>query len=404
MLNSDNFDLIIVGGGILGASTFYLYQKQNPDSRLLLIEKETELASHQTARNSGVMHSGIYYKPNSLKAKNCREGLRLLYDFCKEFNVPHDNCGKLIIAKSEAEIKSLELLRERGIQNGIKGIKLLDSNEAKKYEPYLECLKALYVPDTGIVDYGLVTKELVNQAKKINENSTVLYNENVEDFDKVDSVTHIKSKEKIYKSKQVIFCTGLQSDRFAKKDGIQIDLRVVPFRGDYYVLKPQAFHKVKNLIYPIADPDLPFLGVHLTRMMNGTIECGPNAVFSFDREGYNKLSFNFQDTKDAFNFSGTWRLFSKFWITGIAEYRRAFSKKRFLKSLQEMVPSIKIDDLGAHRAGVRAQVVDKSGNLVDDFLIKKGNCGIHVINAPSPAATACLSIGKEIISQLNASA
>jgi L-2-hydroxyglutarate oxidase len=401
--NSNNFDLIIVGGGILGAATFYLYQKQNPTSRLLLIEKESELASHQTARNSGVIHSGIYYKPNSLKAKNCREGLKLLYAFCKEFNVPFDNCGKLIIAKNEAEIKSLELLLERGKKNGINGIKLLDRVEAKKYEPYLECIKALFVPDTGIVDYGLMAKELVTQAKIINAQSLVLYNEKVEDFDKVDEATHIKSKGNTYKSRQVIFCTGLQSDRFARKDGVKLDLRVVPFRGDYYVLKPKAFHKVKNLIYPVANPDLPFLGVHLTRMMNGTIESGPNAVFSFDREGYKLLSFSFQDTAEAMGFGGTWKLFSKFWKTGIAEYRRAFSKRRFLRSLQEMVPSLEIDDLGAHRAGVRAQVVDNNGNLVDDFLIKKGNCGIHVINAPSPAATACLSIGREIISQLNAS-
>jgi len=192
----------------------------------------------------------------------------------------------------------------------------------------------------------------------------------------------------------------LQSDRFARKDGIKLDLRVVPFRGDYYVLQPKAFHKVKNLIYPVADPDLPFLGVHLTRMMNGTIESGPNAVFSFDREGYKRLSFSFQDTAEAIGFAGTWKLFSKFWRTGIAEYRRAFSKRRFLRSLQEMVPSLTIDDLGAHRAGVRAQVVDKKGNLVDDFLIKKGNCGIHVINAPSPAATASLSIANMIIEHI----
>jgi L-2-hydroxyglutarate oxidase len=400
MPNSNNFDLIIVGGGILGAATLYLYQKQNPTSRVLLIEKESELASHQTARNSGVIHSGIYYKPNSLKAKNCREGLKLLYAFCKEFNVPHDNCGKLIIAKNDDEIKSLKLLQERGKQNGINGIQLLDSAEAKKYEPYLECAKALFVPDTGIVDYGLMAKELINQAKIINSNSVVMYNEKVDDFDKVDEVSHIKAKENTYKSKQVIFCTGLQSDRFARKDGIKLDLRVVPFRGDYYVLQPKAFHKVKNLIYPVADPDLPFLGVHLTRMMNGTIESGPNAVFSFDREGYKRLSFSFQDTAEAIGFAGTWKLFSKFWRTGIAEYRRAFSKRRFLRSLQEMVPSLTIDDLGAHRAGVRAQVVDKKGNLVDDFLIKKGNCGIHVINAPSPAATASLSIANMIIEHI----
>lgn len=400
MLNSENYDLIIVGGGIIGASTFYLYQKKYPKSRILLLEKENELASHQTARNSGVIHSGIYYKPNSLKAKNCREGLRLLYDFCKEFNVPHDNCGKLIIAKNDAEVENLNLLKERGIQNGIKGIKLLDNEQAKEHEPYLECVKALYVPDTGIVDYGLVTAELIVQAKKINSNSLVLYNEQVVDFEKIEDITWLKSKGKTFKSKKVIFCTGLQSDRFAKKDGIKIDLRVVPFRGDYYVLKPQAFHKVKNLIYPVADPNLPFLGVHLTRMMNGTIECGPNAVFSFRREGYTKFAFDFNDSKDAFSFSGTWKLFSKFWRTGISEYLRAFSKKRFLKSLQEMVPSIELDDLGMHRAGVRAQVVDKSGNLVDDFLIKKGKCGIHVINAPSPAATASLSIANMIIEHI----
>ena len=400
MQNSDYYDLIIVGGGIIGASIFYLYQKQYPQSNILLLEKENESASHQTGRNSGVIHSGIYYKPGSLKAKNCRQGLKLLYDFCKEFKVPYDNCGKLIIAKNDAEIKSLVFLKERGIQNGIEGIKLLNSDEAKEYEPYVKCVKAVYVPETGIVDYGLVTKELIKQAKKINSNSNVLYDEKVIDFVKKEDFTLLNSKDKTFESKQVVFCTGLQSDRFAKKDGLKSDLRVVPFRGDYFALKPKAYHKVKNLIYPVPNPDLPFLGVHITRMMNGTVESGPNAVFSFDREGYTKLAFDFNDTRDAFRFSGTWKLFSKFWKTGISEYQRAFSEKRFLKSLQEIVPSIEFDDLGSHRAGVRAQVVDKSGNLVDDFMIKKGNCGIHVINAPSPAATACLSIAHEIIGRL----
>ena len=400
MPESDHYDLIIVGGGILGAATFYEFQKKYPDQRVLLLEKEANLAAHQTGRNSGVLHSGIYYTPGSIKAENCREGLKLLYEFCEKNKVPYDNCGKLIVATKPEEVPRLERLKERGIQNRLKGLKLLNATEAKEYEPFVECIKALYVPDTGIVDYAMVAQKLVEMGTEINRLSTIKYNQEVVSFIKKAQETVVKTKTDSFKAEKAIFCTGLQSDRFAKKDGIDISVRVVPFRGDYFVLKPEAHHKVKNLIYPVADPDLPFLGVHLTRMMNGTIECGPNAVFSFDREGYSKIAFNLKDTKEALNFSGTWKLFGNFWKTGINEYLRAFSERRFLESLQQMIPSLEMNDLGNHRAGVRAQVVDKSGNLVDDFLIERGNCGIHVINAPSPAATACLSIGKSIIEAL----
>jgi L-2-hydroxyglutarate oxidase len=397
MPEANHYDLIIVGGGILGSATFYEFVNKYPDQRVLLLEKESKLAAHQTGRNSGVIHSGIYYTPGSLKAKNCREGLKLLYEFCEKHKVPYDNCGKLIVATKPEEVTRLEKLKERGIQNGLKGLQLLNATEAKEYEPFVECIKALYVPDTGIVDYAMVTQKLVELGTEINRSSTIKYNQEVISFVKEAEVTVIKTKKDSFRAEKVIFCTGLQSDRFAKKDGINIDVRVVPFRGDYFVLNPEANHKVKNLIYPVADPDLPFLGVHLTRMMNGTIECGPNAVFSFDREGYRKTAFDLQDTKDALNFSGTWKLFSKFWKTGVNEYLRSFLKKRFLESLQQMIPSLEMKDLGNHRAGVRAQVVDKSGNLVDDFLIERGNCGVHVINAPSPAATASLSIAKQIV-------
>lgn len=400
MTKDKYYDLIIVGGGILGASVFYEYQKKYPKKTILLLEKENTFAVHQTGRNSGVIHSGIYYKPNSLKAKNCREGLKLLYEFCRKYNVPYDNCGKLIVAKNKEEVKYLYKLKERGERNGIKNLEILNTFEAKKYEPYLECEKALKVLDTGIVDYTLVAKELIKQSKLINSNSNYLYNNKVTNFSKENNLIYLKTENLEFMANKIVFCTGLQSDRFAKADHINLKIRVVPFRGDYYVLKNRAFHKVKNLIYPVANPDLPFLGVHLTRMMNDTIECGPNAVFSFKREGYNKLSFSALDTVNALSFSGTWKLFTKFWKIGLAEYYRAFSKKRFLKSIQELVPSLEMKDLGTWRAGVRAQVVNEAGELVDDFLIEKGLCGLHVINAPSPAATSCLSIAKTIISRI----
>ncbi len=400
MPDSNHYDLIIVGGGILGAATFFEFQKKYPNQRVLILEKESTLAAHQTGRNSGVMHSGVYYTPGSLKAENCRKGLKLLNAFCKEYEIPYDNCGKLIVATREDEISQLEQLKERGIENGLKGLELFDSKEAEEIEPYVECLKALYVPETGIVDYELVAKRLIEVGKEINPQSEIKCNQEVYSFTKIGNSTTIHTATDTFQANKVIFCTGLQSDRFAEKDGINLKVRVVPFRGDYYVLKPGAFHKVRNLIYPVADPNLPFLGVHLTRMMNGSIECGPNAVFSFEREGYQKFSIDLKDSKDALNFIGTWKLFGKFWKYGVQEYYRAFSKRKFLKSLQEMVPSIQINDLGKQRAGVRAQVVGKDGNLVDDFLIEKGECGIHVINAPSPAATACLSIGKHIVDKL----
>lgn len=400
MPDSNHYDLIIVGGGILGAATFFEFQKKYPDQRVLILEKESTPAAHQTGRNSGVMHSGVYYTPGSLKAENCRNGLNLLYDFCEEYEIPYDNCGKLIVATKEDEIPLLEQLKGRGIENGLKGFKLLDSKEAREIEPYVECLKALHIPETGIVDYGLVTKRFFEVGKKINPQSEIICNQEVRSFTKNRNCTKIHTLTDTFQANKVIFCTGLQSDRFAKRDSINLEVKVVPFRGDYFVLKPEAFHKVKNLIYPVADPNLPFLGVHFTRMMNGTIECGPNAVFSFEREGYQKLSFDLKDSKEALNFVGTWKLFGKFWKHGVQEYYRAFSKRKFLKSLQEMVPSIQMNDLSEQRAGVRAQVVGKDGNLVDDFLIEKGECGIHVINAPYPAATACLSIGKTIIKEL----
>lgn len=399
MSDTNHYDLIIVGGGILGAATFFEFQKKNPDQRVLILEKESTVAAHQTGRNSGVMHSGIYYTPGSLKAENCRKGLKLLYDFCEEYEIPYDNCGKLIVATREDEIPRLEQLKERGIKNGLKGLKLLDSKEAREIEPHIECLKALYVPETGIVDYGLVTKRLFEVGNMINPKSELKCTQEVRSFTKTGNSTTIHTAIDIFQANKVIFCTGLQSDRFAEKDGINLEVRVVPFRGDYFVLKPEAFHKIKNLIYPVADPNLPFLGVHLTRMMNGTIECGPSAVFSFGREGYQKFSFDIKDSKDALGFEGTWKLFGKFWKHGFREYYRAFSKRKFLESLQLMVPSIQMNDLGEQRAGIRAQVVGKDGNLIDDFLIEQGNCGIHIINAPSPAATACLSISKYIESE-----
>lgn len=400
MLANNQYDLIIVGGGIIGAATFYEFQKKYPDQRVLILEKESLVATHQTGRNSGVMHSGVYYTPGSLKAINCRKGLKQLYAFCRENNIPNDNCGKLIVAKKEKDILSLEQLKERGVKNGLVGLEILDSKQAKDIEPYVECLKALYVSETGIVDYAVVTKRLIELGLKTNPRSVIKFNQKVHSFSRNGATTKLRTITDTFQSNKVVFCTGLQSDRFAKKDGLDLAVRVVPFRGDYFVLEQKANYKVKNLIYPLANPNLPFLGVHLTRMMNGTIECGPSAVFSFKREGYQKVSFDIKDSKDALTFGGSWKLFGNFWQHGATEFYRAFSKRQFLKSVQDLVPTIEMNDLGKWRAGVRAQVVGRDGRLIDDFLIEKGECGIHIINAPSPAATACLSIGKSIVEKI----
>ena len=389
------YDIAIVGGGIIGLASGFQLQTNFPNLRIVIFEKENELAFHQTGNNSGVIHSGLYYKYGSYKANNCVLGRKLLIQFAKENNIDFDVCGKLVVAVNNDEAERLIDLKKNGEKNGLIGLKILEPKEFKKIEPNISGVKALWVPQSGIIDYKSVTNKLAEKILSINSKSLILTGCKVLDFFNNKIIT---SKGNFY-SRYNIFCGGLFSDRLAIKDQLDLKMQIVGFRGDYYRLSDSAKSKIKNLIYPVPNPDFPFLGVHFTRMTNGEIECGPNAVFTFKREGYNKLDFSFRDTFQSLSFIGTWKLFINNWKFGYNEYKRAFSKSLFLKELQKILPSLKRDDIVNGRSGVRAMALDKNGNMIDDFKIVKNNNNLHVLNAPSPAATACLSIGIQIMEE-----
>ena len=388
-----NYDVVVVGGGIVGAATFYKMQKRFPGKEMLLIDKMPSLAAHQTGHNSGVIHSGLYYKPGSLKAENCVKGRHELVRFAKEHHVPHDVCGKVVVAANASEMGSLNKIHGLGLENKIEGIELINSDQLRDIEPECRGEAALWVPCTGIIDFVSATKKMVEVALGIQPLSAVHLSEEVLDFTPEGEGTLVTTSKAKYVTKHLIVCGGLQADRLAKKDGVKLREKVVGFRGDYYELNDHAKHKIRNLIYPVPNPDFPFLGVHFTRMTNGEIECGPNAVFTFKREGYGKTDFNLRDTADALGYSGTWKLFFNNVSFGINEYRRAFSKRLFLKTLQHLVPSLTMDDLRPGRSGVRAMLLNQQGDTGDDFRIETTDRSIHVLNAPSPAATAALAIG-----------
>ena len=388
-----NYDVVVVGGGIVGAATFYKMQKRFPGKEMLLIDKMPSLAAHQTGHNSGVIHSGLYYKPGSLKAENCVKGRHELVRFAKEHHVPHDVCGKVVVAANASEMGSLNNIHALGLENKIEGIELINSDQLRDIEPECRGEAALWVPCTGIIDFVSATEKMVEVALGIQPLSSVHLSEEVLDFTPEGEGTLVTTSKAKYVTKHLIVCGGLQADRLAKKDGVKLREKVVGFRGDYYELNDHAKHKVRNLIYPVPNPDFPFLGVHFTRMTNGEIECGPNAVFTFKREGYGKTDFNLRDTADALGYSGTWKLFFNNVSFGINEYRRAFSKRLFLKTLQHLVPSLTMDDLRPGRSGVRAMLLNRQGDTGDDFRIETTDRSIHVLNAPSPAATAALAIG-----------
>ena len=389
------YDIAIVGGGIIGLASGFQLQTNFPNLRIVIFEKENELAFHQTGNNSGVIHSGLYYKYGSYKANNCVLGRKLLIQFAKENNIDFDVCGKLVVAVNNDEAERLIDLKKNGEKNGLIGLKILEPKEFKKIEPNISGVKALWVPQSGIIDYKSVTNKLAEKIISINSKSLILTGCKVLDFYNNKIIT---SKGNFY-SRHNIFCGGLFSDRLAIKDQLDLKMQIVGFRGDYYRLSDSAKSKIKNLIYPVPNPDFPFLGVHFTRMTNGEIECGPNAVFTFKREGYNKLDFSFRDTFQSLSFIGTWKLFINNWKFGYNEYKRAFSKSLFLKELQKILPSLKRDDIVNGRSGVRAMALDKNGKMIDDFKIVKNNNNLHVLNAPSPAATACLSIGIQIMEE-----
>jgi (S)-2-hydroxyglutarate dehydrogenase len=394
------YDIAIVGGGIVGAATFYKLQKKYPTLQLALFEKENLLADHQTGHNSGVIHSGLYYKPGSLKARNCIDGRHELVAFAKEHNIDHDICGKIVVATEEKELQDLERIYQIGLENEIEGLRKIGPEEIKEIEPFCEGIAGLHVPCTGIIDFRGATAKMVELALAINPKSELHLTTEVTDIKKGSNESTLVTNKGEFKAKYLVFCAGLQADRMAKKDGVDLKEKVVGFRGDYYELTEEGHHKIKHLIYPVPNPDFPFLGVHFTRMTDGEIECGPNAVFTFKREGYGKTDFSLRDTWDALTYKGTWKLFFSNMAFGINEYRRAFSKKLFLKTLQRMVPSLTMDDLKPGRSGVRALLLRQDGDTRDDFKIMHEGNSIHVLNAPSPAATASLSIGNYIVKEV----
>jgi len=391
-------DVIIIGGGIVGLSTAYMLLQNNSLLHLTLLEKESHEAVHQTGNNSGVIHSGIYYKPGSLKALNCMEGYHMLINFCKQEQIPFDLCGKIIVATKPSEIPALETLYQRGIQNGLLGLKYLNANEIKTYEPNCIGIKGIFVPQTGIVDYKLVSLRLKEKILAF-ANAKIEFNSNVVEISQTETSATIQTENKNqYLGNLIVNCAGLYCDKIAELAGEKLNLKIIPFRGEYYSLKHEKAGLVKNLIYPVPDANFPFLGVHFTRRISGEIEAGPNAVFAFKREGYKKSDFNWSEFWESIFWRGFRKVAMKYYKTGLGEYYRSFSKRAFTKALQGLVPLVQIDDLEPAGAGVRAQACDKDGGLIDDFYIQESNLFVHVLNAPSPAATSSLSIGKHIAS------
>ena len=397
-----NYDVIIVGAGIVGLSTCYKLLEKNRGLKICIIEKEAGVSKHQTGNNSGVIHSGIYYKPGSLKALNCRKGYKMLLDFCNENKIKYEICGKVIIATEEKELEGMRKIYERGVENGLEGLKYLTPEEIKNYEPYVtNAIKGIYVPQTGIIDYKEVSEKLEKLIYDMG--GEIHFNERLADIKlrRSDTFVEIITNKEYYSTKFLITCAGLQSDRIAKITNPGLNIKIIPFRGEYYVLKKEKRNLVKNLIYPVPDPQFPFLGVHFTRMLDGEREAGPNAVFAFKREGYNKFDIDFGDMFDAVFWKGFLNIAKKYWRMGFMEFYRSFSKPAFLKSLQRLVPGIQDGDIIPGGAGVRAQACDNKGNLIDDFLFVESENVLHICNAPSPAATACLSIGETIASKVS---
>jgi L-2-hydroxyglutarate oxidase len=393
-VEKEKSNVIVIGGGILGLSTALTILQSRPTIRLTLIEKERTLAPHQTGHNSGVIHSGLYYKPGSLKAINCREGYRQLLKFCEEESIPHEICGKIVVATSKEELPGLLELHRRGVANGLQNLRFLNPDEILEREPHCRGIRGLLVPQAGIVDYTVVAEKYAEKFRALG--GEIVLDEQVITLQQKGNQVEVIGHSRTWQTDAVITCAGLQSDRLACKSEPALPLRILPFRGEYYQLKSSAPRLVNHLIYPVPDPAFPFLGVHFTRMIGGGVECGPNAVFAFGREAYKNTEFNIQDTWEALNWSGFRKVAAKHWRTAIGEYHRSFSKPAFVVALQKLIPDIKAEHLEPGGAGIRAQACDREGRLLDDFDFRVNQNIIHVCNAPSPAATASLSIGRII--------
>lgn len=389
------YTVAVIGGGIIGTAAAMMLQK-TAKHKIVIIEAEDKLAAHQTGHNSGVIHSGLYYKPGSLKAKNCVRGRELMYDFCKQNNINFEQCGKVVVAAKENELNILNQLYERGKANGLKQIKLLSKDELKECEPFADGIAGLFVGETGIVDFADVTKKMAEVFEAAG--GEIKYRHKFLSVNKSQDYLIIETSGSDIKTDLLINCGGLYSDRIAKMCGINPSLMIIPFRGEYYKLRKEKQPLVKNLIYPVPDPQFPFLGVHFTRMIKGGVEAGPNAVLSFKREGYNKFDFSLHDTIEMLTYSGFWKMAAKYYRMGLSEFVRSFNKLEFVRALQKLVPQIDIEDILPGGSGVRAQALEPDGKLVDDFHIIETDKMINVLNAPSPAATASLSIAEYICS------
>ncbi|MEM7381022.1 MAG: L-2-hydroxyglutarate oxidase [Bacteroidota bacterium] len=389
-----SYDVTIVGAGIVGLSVAYNLMQAKPELKLAVVEKEDEVAKHQTGRNSGVIHSGIYYKPGSSKAINCKKGYDLMLSFCKEHGIDHDICGKLIVAVEPEEEPALNNIYERGLENGLEGLKILDKEALSEIEPYVRGTKGIFVPQTGIVNYKQVTLKLEALLKEAGV--TFIYNSAVKEIINEEGKRILKCSSSDISSRFLINCAGLYSDKIAEMDGVKLNARIIPFKGEYYLLKRDKRHLVKNLIYPVPNPAFPFLGVHFTRRISGEVDAGPNAVLAFRREGYNKFDFKAKEFFESVFYRGFIKVAFKYWRVGLYEMYRSFSKKAFVRALQKLIPEVTAQDLTVGNSGVRAQLCEVNGKLVDDFLIKYSDKAVHVINAPSPAATSSLQIGKMI--------
>jgi L-2-hydroxyglutarate oxidase len=389
-----NHDCIVIGGGIVGLATAYTLLQEKPELRLLLLEKEEKVSQHQTGNNSGVIHSGLYYKPGSLKAQNCIEGYNMLLDFARKHTIPFDLCGKVVVATNQEQIPLLNNLYQRGIENGLTEIRKISGEELREIEPHCAGIEAIQVPYTGIIDYKAVSQKLAECI--LNSGGVIQTGTKVTGIKLFDKGAMIQTNKGDFETKLVINCAGLYSDKIAAMTHPEIDVRIIPFRGEYYKLRDDRRSLVKTLIYPVPDPNFPFLGVHFTKMIDGGIEAGPNAVFAFKREGYTRTSFNASELWSSLSWPGFRKVATKYWKTGIGEYYRSFSKSAFTRALQELIPEVQQSDLVPAGAGVRAQACDRSGGLLDDFAFLEKENVIHVLNAPSPAATSSLSIGKTI--------
>lgn len=391
-------DFLILGGGIVGLATAWQITRQFQQASVLVLEKEARLAEHQTGRNSGVLHSGIYYKPGSLRAINCRTGKVAMERFCAEHDVPYDICGKVIVAVGESELPNLERIFERGQQNGV-SCAMIGPERLQELEPHAAGVKAIHVPEAGIVNYRRVTEKLAELVAA--SSGRVVTNARVTAIHRDGPQVVVQSTAGEFAAATLVNCTGLHSDRIAALGGAKPAAKIVPFRGEYYELKPEAEHLCRNLIYPVPDPSFPFLGVHFTRMIDGGVECGPNAVLAFAREGYTKTAVNLRDLAEALTYPGFLRLAWKYWPKGLGEMWRSCSKPAFVRALQRLVPEIRSEQLVTGRAGVRAQALGRDGSLVEDFVIETNGRIVNVLNAPSPAATSSLNIGKLIVDKLS---